>query len=493
MVNTVDLEKLLKKACGLDLTQKVLLGFSGGPDSLYLLDHLIKMGIPVVAAHLNHNLRPESDREAEEATRLAENFGIPIHLSREDVSRYAQEHTLSLEEAARIVRYRFLFTEAERCGAQAVAVAHTADDQVETVMMHLLRGSGLAGLRGMAFRSLPNPWSRQIPLIRPMLRTWRVDIMTYLEANDLSPIYDLSNQDVRFYRNYLRHELIPYLEMKHPHLKERLWQTADILKDDFDVLEKLIDDAWPSCLHDRGKGYLLINRKFFLDQPESIQRGLARRAILSLRPGLVDIDYQTTLLMLEFIRAPSRSGSCDLAAGLRLFLELDHIGITTWEAELPAGASSNQSWPSIENDLDNLTVPGEVEIKNGWRIKATRYSGKDAVTAREEAKLNADPFTAWLDADLPDFTLAVRARMPGDRFHPLGMDSKSLKISDFMINVKLPRRARKEWPLVLSGSSIIWVPGFQIAHPFMITPTTHDVIQLTLRRGMSDITKDRLF
>ena len=159
----------IKGKCLLDSGSAVLVGVSGGPDSLCMLDILRRLDYRLVVAHLDHSLRADSAQEAEQLRHLVEGYSLPFVLERGDVPAYAARHSLSIEEAAREVRYRFLFDQAARCQAPAVAVGHTANDQVETVLMHLLRGSGLAGLRGMSYRSLPNPWSQSIPLVRPLL------------------------------------------------------------------------------------------------------------------------------------------------------------------------------------------------------------------------------------------------------------------------------------------------------------------------------------
>jgi tRNA(Ile)-lysidine synthase len=188
----------LKEKCLLDPGLPVLVGVSGGPDSLCMLDMLHQLGYPVIVAHLDHSLRAESAQEAEQLRQLAQSIGLTFVLERNDVDSYATSHSLSIEEAAREARYQFLFEQARQHQAQAVAVGHTANDQVETVLMHLLRGSGLPGLRGMSYRSLPNPWSKNIPLVRPLLGVWREEILAHLEQNGLVPTLDASNLDTRF-------------------------------------------------------------------------------------------------------------------------------------------------------------------------------------------------------------------------------------------------------------------------------------------------------
>ena len=188
------LEKIatvLQDECQVVRDRPLLAAVSGGADSLALLDALWRLGYRLAVAHLDHQLRPESSEQAGELARRVREIGIPFYMKRADVAGFAQSQGLSLEEAGRILRYQFLFSQAAELNSQAVLTGHTADDQVETVLMHLLRGSGLPGLCGMAFRSLPNPWSPETALVRPLLSTWRSVVNAYLEQRGLQPIEDL--------------------------------------------------------------------------------------------------------------------------------------------------------------------------------------------------------------------------------------------------------------------------------------------------------------
>ena len=280
------LQSVLRTKCELDPRLPVLVGVSGGPDSLCLLDGLHRLGYDLIVAHLDHRLRPESLEEARAVERMAGDRDLPFILEYENVNQYAIQQGNSVEEAARILRYRFLFRVAAAQNFQAVVVGHTADDQVETVLMHILRGAGLDGLKGMTYRSLPNAWSDTIPLVRPLLGAWRDEIMAYINAKDLHPLEDASNLDMRFYRNRLRNELIPYLEGLNPGVRGRLWRMADILAEDHNVLEKITEDIWNACLQESGAGYLAIGLQILADQPLGVRRRLVRRAISMLRPGL---------------------------------------------------------------------------------------------------------------------------------------------------------------------------------------------------------------
>jgi tRNA(Ile)-lysidine synthase len=164
-------------------------------------------------------------------------------------------------------------------------VGHTADDQVETVLMHLLRGGATDGLSGMAYRSLPNPWSNEIPLVRPLLGLWREEVLDYIAERKLQPSIDSSNLDITYFRNRLRHEIIPALEQYQPNLRRLIWRTADVIGEERRVLDSLVEAAWKECVPEKASGYLAMDGQALDAQPLAVQRRLLRRAIAWLHPA----------------------------------------------------------------------------------------------------------------------------------------------------------------------------------------------------------------
>jgi tRNA(Ile)-lysidine synthase len=372
------------------------------------------------------------------------------------------------------LRYRHLFTQAQAFGAQAVAVGHNADDQVETVVMHLLRGAGLSGLKGMQFSILPNPWSKTIPLVRPLLGIWRMEIEEYVKTRGLEPIFDRSNLDTTFFRNRLRHELIPYLEGYNPRIREGLRRVAQVLEGDHEVLMVVVNKAWEDCVVSQGDRYVAFDTSRLESQLLGVQRRLVRRAIADIRPGLRDVDFDTVMRAIDFLSHPTRTHQIDLGLGLRLFIERDTLYIAAWGADLPL-----EDWPQIpEGRTISMQVPGLLPLEGEWRLRVEVW--EDVAGARERALVNQDPYQAWVDPGQQQNELVVRARRPGERFQPMGMGGHSLKLSDFMINVKLPQRARKKWPLVCLNDDIIWIPGLRLAHNYRVTESTREVVYLIL-------------
>lgn len=470
-----NLSHILREECQLDPAKPIVVGVSGGPDSLCTLDVLERGGYSPVVAHFNHKLRPEAEAESEIIRQLAEMRKLPFIKGEDDVAARAEIGHESLEEAARNARYRFLFASAKKVAAQAVAVGHSADDQVETVLMHLLRGAGMDGLSGMVTRALPNAWSEKIPLVRPLLGVWRAQIMEYCQEQGFDPIIDSSNQDQTFFRNRIRHELLPNLESYNPSIRKVLWRTAEVLQGDKELVNQVVDTAWQECLVSMGSNYVVIDPQRASQHPLSVQRHLIRRAIDSLRPGLRDIGFNTVEQVRKYFRDSQPTAEIDLIAGLKLISEPGRIWLADWEALLPTS-----EWPQILEEV-SLPVPGALDLPDGWRLTVEKVTTNNNL--RNQAQHNPDPYQAWIDAKHIKEPLIVRPRREGDRFQPFGMDGHSLKISDFMINEKLPRRARVGWPLVCCAEQIVWVPGYRLAHHFSVTDSTTEAVQLKLMRS----------
>ncbi len=453
IVNLISFQETLSMTCQANVTEPFVLGFSGGPDSLALLHALKELKVKVIVGHFDHSLRPESASEAVRAGEITQDYGFPFYTESGNVKAYADKRSMSIEEAARELRYAFLFKLAQEQGAQAVAVAHNADDQVETVLMHLLRGAGSRGLRGMGPRLLPNPWSTAIPLVRPLLNYWRSEILEYCQANGLQPLQDQSNFDTTYFRNRLRHELLPLLEQFSPGFKRRLDQTAKLMGSEADLLQSLGDAAWRACLRNMESDFIELDRASFLAQPVALQRILIHRAAQELRPELRDLEFKAVQIALEMAKR-NISAPQDWVSGLCILMEGNRFWIADWETELPV------DWPQAPEHEVHVEVQGEFDLKHGWKLAI----GEDAAPVSLAA--NPDPFQAWLDKEQVGEELILRRRRPGDRFQPLGVDSGSQKLADFMINEKLPRRARETWPLLCKGNDIVWVPGYRLAHPY---------------------------
>ncbi len=460
----------MQAKCLLDRQSLLLLGVSGGPDSLCLLDALHRLNYRLAVAHFDHCLRPESADEARSVGRMAEERQLKFILGSGDVNGYARQHGSSLEEAARLLRYHFLFEQARLIGAHAVVVAHHADDQVETVLMHLLRGTGLAGLTGMAYRSIQVQWDDRIALVRPLLGVWRTEIDAYLTEHNLHAVHDVSNTQRTYFRNRLRLDMIPTLEQYNPQVKSAVWRMAEILRAEQEVIEQALEKTWAGVFLEQGEGWMRCSARPLLQLPPGLQRAVLRRAVSLLRPDLRDLEFSTIERGLAFITSPSRSCRMDWVAQIDLEMKNEELWLLSRTAS-PVSKHLPQMTSIAELEV---TIPGQAWLANGWRIQADWAALGDGLWVE-------GGMTASLDADRLVLPLKVRCRQPGDRFEPLGMDGHSQKLSDFMVNLKIPRNARARWPLVVSAGKIVWVAGYRPAHACQITAQTRQVIRLSLR------------
>jgi tRNA(Ile)-lysidine synthase len=425
---------------------------------------------------LNHTLRPEAGQEADMVAHTARERGLQFVLGEDDTHLYAHTHSLSIEEAARTLRYRFLFEQARLYEAQAVAVAHTADDQVETVLMHFLRGAGVAGLTGMANWTLPNAWSLEIPLVRPLLRVWREQILAYCAEKRLLPVYDSSNQDLTYFRNRLRQELIPYLEGFNPAIKRIIWRNSEVMRGENEIIHKVVEETMQDCVQRSGEGFVVFNASILSSQPAGMQRRIIRRAISDLRPGLRDVGFEAIDRAMKFLASSEKPDQIDLVSNLRLVFETGNIWLTDRKVELPT-----DDWPQMsDKTVIQIIEGGVIKLIGNWQLQVELVS--DAEIAWEKVIGNQDPWQAWLAVNIDSEVLYLRTIRPGDHIQPMGMSNGTQKLTDFMIDHKLPRRARHGWPLIFVGDKIAWVPGYRLGQSFQLSPATQWAIHLTLKK-----------
>ncbi|HSN77846.1 MAG TPA: tRNA lysidine(34) synthetase TilS, partial [Anaerolineae bacterium] len=409
---------------------------------------------------------------------------LPCTVEQADVAALAAQTGASLEEAARDARYSFLGRLADQLDAPAVAVGHNADDQAETVLMHFLRGSGLAGLRGMTPRgTLPPPRvsgvrgqvsSAGCSLIRPLLFVPRTEILAYCVEHDLKPRYDRSNEDTTFFRNRLRHELLPLLEGYNPQIRRILASTAAVLADDYELLRGNLLGEWPDVVMQEGDDQLVLNLDAYRSLPIALQRGVLREAVHYLRTSLRNINFIHVDNALWLLREGTTGERMTLPAGLEIVLGYDRFAVGDEGVELPV-----DDLPQMDVEWLLLPVPGIANLP-GWQIETVLLAPADLPPGWQA---NADPWQATLDAEVLGPAPALRTRREGDRFQPLGMAGRSKGLAELFTNTKVPAPARDQWPLLVTSSGdIAWICGLRIDQRARVTPATQRVIHVRLRR-----------
>lgn len=453
--------------------ERVLVGVSGGPDSLCLMHTLDKLEYEVIVAHLDHQIRAESSQDADYVQKIAANYGLRMVTERVQGSIGSR----SIEEAGRNHRYRYFLRIAIEMRLKCIAVGHTADDQSETILMHFLRGSGPEGLRGMLPKRSMAQWgrgprARAIKLIRPLLKSPRSLIEKYLEAVGLIALRDPSNRDLSFTRNRIRHEVLPLLKEFNPGLDKTLQRMAGIMHAEVELVDELLDDAVKQLGVQEDENKITFHRQLFLQLHPAIQRAFLRRFIGFSSREEGAIDFQATDNALRFLRKSNAWGVMDLGAELALERFSEQAVIRKGSAR-PLRSDYPQLTTAFTLAPDAAVMP----LGEGWEITAS----EEKLTPEMEKIIvgNQDQSRAFLDAAVLSESPFLRTPRAGDRFQALGMRG-STKLSDFFINQKIPRPARKKWPLFASDEEIYWVVGLQISERFRIRTNSRRFLRLEL-------------
>ena len=440
----------------------VVVGVSGGPDSVALLHTLISISagwsLRLVVAHLNHKLRGSAaDEEAAFVGRLARSLGIPCEIQSENVSKFRIEQRLSLQEAARTIRYAFYDDVASRHGADKIALGHQAHDNAESVLIHLLRGTGPRGLSGI-------PPVRTGRIIRPFIHTTRQDILTFLGNRGIEYVRDRSNADLKYLRNRIRHELLPHLEEHYnPNVVSALNRLASIIRDEEKFLDLEANRTFDKLsLEKRSDCVTLPVGKLSHIHPALLRR-LIRRAVSHLTGNVRRFGHVHVEAVSRLITGGSPSGHLDLPKGVGVILDRQEIKFFLRGPEEP---------PAFEYDIPGLQTTVIEEIGITLKLsECLRNEVSDPKTYPREIAL--------FDMDTVTFPLKVRNFRAGDRFSPLGM-SGSQKVKAFFINQKVPQSERKRCPILLSGENILWLVGYRTAESAKITEQTKRVLKAEL-------------
>lgn len=460
-------DPLVQKVAGaLEMAQMggkaLLVAVSGGPDSLALLYALHALreryALRLAVGTVDHRLRPSSAQEAHFVAQQAQGLGLSCHVLTGDVRAYQREHRQSLEQAAREVRYALLAQAAHALGIDAVALGHTASDQAETIVLHLVRGTGIAGLRGMRLVAPLRTTRGMVLAFRPLLSCSRSETEAFCQRWGLSPCVDESNRDLRFTRNRVRWQVLPLLRRVNPRVEEALLRLGVAAGQVLDYLDALVAQVRSEVVSPVPFG-IALDRERWRGLHPALQRHLLRSVweeVSGTPEGLTQARLEA---MATLLHGP---------AGRRLVLPK---GVT-----LECGYK--QAWlvrTGVPCPLP--TVQGEVPLRVPGR---TRWEGGEVVAHLVEPPVpykEASPLQAYLDAEAVGADLRLRARRPGDRFWPLGMAGPK-RLQDFFVDAHIPRPWRDKVALLVGEKGIAWVVGVRIAHWARITPHTRRVLAL---------------
>ena len=444
----------------------VIVALSGGADSVCLLTVLKQLATPeflLRAVHVHHGIRgAEADRDEAFAQKLCESLSVPLCVAYCHVPAYAAEHGLSEEEAGRILRYQVLEKEAGKweqelpAGSRVkIALAHHRDDNAETILHHLLRGSGLTGLAGIR----PVQGRR----IRPLLCVGREEIRAYLEAGHISWCEDSTNQSPDYTRNRIRSQVLPLLKTAvNEQAEEHILQAGQIIGQADAYLRQQAEEIWQEAVCGREEDLAAIPLTAFARQPEILKTYLIRHMLDQLHPGWKDIGSRHFTAIAELAGKPVGS-RLDLPGGLMARTGYETLEIVRkTEREVSVKTESGADGEI----LGRQTVP---------ELHMTVFS------RQKDQEIPKNQYTKWFDYDKIKGTLSVRTRRTGDYLILPSGGSKT--IARYMIDEKIPKEKREKILLLAEGSHVLWVVGFRISEYYKIEEHTENILQVTCDGG----------
>lgn len=426
-------------------SDRVLVAVSSGPDSMALLHLLHRMAsVELGIFHLNHQLRPEADEEAEYVAALGRQLGLPVYVYQYDVNRYCKEQQLSVEAGAREVRYRLMQDCLEKHGYTKIALGHHKDDQAETVLLHLIRGTGLAGLGGM--KPIRDCY------IRPLLPFTRRQIISYCDAFQITYYHDQTNFSTEYGRNKLRLELIPLIEAEYnPKFSQHLVQLAEIARADDEELAAQTHQLMRKLTFEQY-GVLMLRRSQFQELSPAFQRRVLQSCIAQARRSVQWVAFNQAERLRQLILEQSH-----------FTFELPLLTVIGEPKNIVFGRPRFSNW-----DQQELPVPGE--------IRAGHYHIKTEVFLCNQDYV---PSEVGEDFDLEQLRLPLilRRRQPGDRMQVFGQTG-SKKVKDLLIDAKVPQYLRDQIPLICDQDHIIWLGGIRRSEKGRITSTSRKILRI---------------
>lgn len=455
VVNTIDKHNMISDG------DKIIVGLSGGPDSVCLLHILNRLketrNIEIYAAHLNHQIRGiEAQKDALFVSELCNSLGIPVFIKSVDVPKYCEEKGLSLEEGARNIRYDMFFEIKRRTGANKIAIGHNMNDQAETVLMRIMRGTGLQGLRGIEY-------TRENGIIRPILDIERKDIEAYCEHYNLNPKIDQTNLESIYTRNRIRLELLPYMQQHfNNNVVESIVRMSNSMKSDGDYLDLEATKAYEEVSLKENKT-VEINVEKLSSYHEAIQNRIIRYAIKDILGDTNFVDQKHIEEVMQLLDSTKNGKMLNLPRGVFAYRRVDSILFTLEEIK--------------EEELEyNYNIPkdGFIKIKELGLIVDT-----DVISIEKYKTLKKDSTIKAIDFDKVKGGITVRNRKAGDK---IKLKGGTKKIKDLFIDLKIPREKRNRVPLLVDEDEVILAGEYRMSENYKIDDNTKNVLKLSIKK-----------
>lgn len=436
----------------IDTGDRIVVGVSGGPDSLCLLNLLNslkdKYSLKLIVVHINHSLRVEADFEEEFVKEFSKKLNLEFYSKKVDVGLISKNEKRSTEEVAREIRYSFFEEVLNKVDGNKIAVAHNKNDNAETVILNLIRGCGMDGLIGIEGKSEN--------LIRPLIDVDRSEIEKYCKDNNLTPMLDKTNDESIYTRNKIRNLVLPEIKEINPDIINTLSRFSEIIKDEEEFILEYINEVYENIrVYENNEIYLLKDK--FLKLKLGIQRRVLRQGILEFVGSLKDISFKSINNAIEEIKMSSNGNLIKISKNVKILVSYNKLKFINKKEE-------------FKDYIYELPIPGKVYLKeiNKWIIT-------EVIDADKVGDTEKNPNVHFFDIEKTGKKLYVRNRKNGDYFFPTGFNGKK-KIKDFFSDLKVENSKRDEIPIITNDEDIIWVVGFRSSRKFLKDKSTKEVI-----------------
>ncbi len=441
----------------------ILIGLSGGPDSVFLFHNLRELkeilSFNLYASHINHMYRGEDALHDEKfVSELCEKYGIRLFVKRKHAGDYARELKVTEEEAGRILRYGFFRDNLKEIGGGRLTVAHNLNDQAETVLQRIIRGTGIDGLSAMSFE--------RDYVIRPMLNVTKKEILEYLHENNYEYCTDKTNLHDIYGRNKIRLNLIPYLEKNfNPGIQETLYRMSESMYRDKKIIEKYVELKFNDVLVKKEKERVVLDLGVLRDMEQGEAGRVVRRAVEELKGNTVNVEMKHIDYTVDFMRTGSTGKKIDLSQGFTAEISYGNFIINKIVENIP-----NFQYNIILNH--SLSIPEVGKMLTCRILDILEYKGDDDMSIS-------------LDYGLVKGNLVVRNRRPGDSMIPCGMVGRK-KIKDIFIDMKVPAEERESRIIIADDDNILWLEGFRIHNSYKVSDSTKKILNITWRSSIDE-------